>query len=144
MKVTTLQTNHKHKQGRSQMGSRKPFPELGDYVVKGSDAKICILINAVYYFLESVFVVISEDHCRLVVIHSGKLIVDQCYDTLRGAKIAFYRMYKEKGCVSNMHNEWSANYEPESHWLKGRLNSMPHPIFQEHIITPETRYAESY
>jgi hypothetical protein len=126
------------------MGSHKPFTESGEFIAPAKQTKICILVNAVYYFLESVFIVISEDHCRLVVIHNKKLIVDQCYETLRGAKIAFYRMYKDKGCVTAMSNEWSANYHPDSKWLEKRLKLQPQPIYQDHLIKPEVRLAENF
>lgn len=125
------------------MGSQKPFSEHQDYYSAGKEAKVCMLINAVYFFLESVFIVIAEDHCRLVIIHNRKLIVDHCYDTLRGAKIAFYRMYKNKGCIPGVQNEWSSNYVPDKKWLSQKLKTMPQPIFQPQVIETESLPAES-
>ena len=119
------------------MGSRKPFIE--ETANAKQEAKISILVNAVYYFLESVFVVINEDHCRLVIIQNQKLIVDQCYDSLRGAKIAFYRMYKDKCCVKGLKTEWSISYSPDSRWLSEKLKTaMPQPIFQNTLVGSET------
>jgi hypothetical protein len=118
------------------MGSRKPFIE--ETANANQEAKISILVNAVYYFLESVFVVINEDHCRLVIIQNQKLIVDQCYDSLRGAKIAFYRMYKDKCCVKGLKTEWSISYSPDSRWLSEKLKTaMPQPIFQNKLLSSE-------
>lgn len=91
---------------------------------------ICILINAVYFFLESVFIVLEGNQYRLVVIHNRKLIVDERYDSMRGAKIAFYRMYKEKTCAKGMRNEWSANYEPDKRWLSKKLEAKPQLLKQ--------------
>ncbi len=103
------------------MGNNNSFFGSGSHLTPEGKTRICMLINAVYFFLESVFIVVTKDHCRLVVIHNRKLIVDECYDTIRGAKIAFYRMYKEKACAKGLRNEWSANYEPDKRWLTKKL-----------------------
>ena len=126
------------------MGSQKPFSDHKEYFTAGKEAKICMLINAVYFFLESVFIVIAEDHCRLVIIHNHKLIVDQCYDSLRGAKIAFYRMYKNKGCIPGVNNEWSSSYVPDKKWLLQKLNTHPQPMFQPQIVETDSLMAENY
>lgn len=119
------------------MGSRKPFPEES-VNNSGKETKISILVNSVYYFLESVFVVINEDHCRLIVIQGKKLIIDQCYDSLRGAKIAFYRMYKDKCCVKGLKTEWSITYAPDNKWLADKLNRVrPQPVFQPSLLNQE-------
>ncbi len=125
------------------MASHKPFPSVGDYFSPNKETKVCMLINAVYFYLESVFVVIAEDHCRLIIIQSQKLIYDECYDSLRGAKIAFYRMYKEKGCVEGIRNEWSANYKPEKKWLSKKLKTLPQPIYNPRIVADEHQLASS-
>lgn len=119
------------------MGSHKLLSQDTKELVQ--DTKISILVNAVYYFLESVLIVINEDHCRLLIIQNRKLIVDECYDTLRGAKIAFYRMYKNKCCVKGLKTEWSIAYSPDSRWLSDKLKKvLPQPIYQPHILNRET------
>jgi hypothetical protein len=107
------------------MGNYNSYYEGGSYLSSEAKTRICILINAVYFFLESVFIVVEKDQYRLVVIHNRKLIVDERYDTIRGAKIAFYRMYKEKACAKGLRNEWSANYEPDKRWLSRKLEAKP-------------------
>jgi len=121
-----------NQEGRSTMGKRISSAN------ENEEAKVSILVNAVYYFLENVFIVIGEDHCRLVIIQNHKLIIDQCYDSLRGAKIAFYRMYKNKCCVKGLKTEWSITYSPDSEWLSERLNKVkPQPLFQDQLLTAE-------
>ncbi|MCP5047623.1 MAG: hypothetical protein GY940_10655 [bacterium] len=125
------------------MGSRKPFPEEGLKLSSDPETHITILMNTVYYYLDSVFIVIAEDHCRLLALHNRKLVVDECYETLRGAKIAFYRMYKEKACVSGLKPEWSVGYVPEKEWLDERLEAMPHPIYPSELVTRDSRVVET-
>ena len=124
------------------MGSRNPFPEEGLKLSSDTETQVTVLLNAVYYYLDSVFVVIAEDHCRLLAVHNQKLVVDDCYETLRGAKIAFYRMYKEKACVNGLKPEWSVGYSPEKEWLNKRLEAMPHPIYPSRLVSRNSQVAE--
>ena len=62
--------------------------------VEKNPLKISLLTNSIYYFIECVFILDLHDHYRLVVLHLGRVLTDASYETLRGARIAFSKMYK--------------------------------------------------
>lgn len=80
--------------------------------------KICVLINSAFYFINWVFIVKRNVSYRLIVNHNGKLLMDKDYRTLRGAKIAFSKLFKHRNWEKNVKAEWSRLFEPESQWLK--------------------------
>jgi hypothetical protein len=83
--------------------------------------RITVLENSIYYFLECVFIIIEEDRFRLVVAHQNQLLLNCVYNTLRGAKIAFSRMFLEKAWREDIKAEWTHPYPPELKWLKKKL-----------------------
>lgn len=64
----------------------------GRYGMEG-DAKVSVLTNSIHYFLGSVFILRESDSYRLVVLHNGRLLVDESYKTAKSCKIAFSRFY---------------------------------------------------
>jgi len=86
----------------------------------GEAKKISILINSVYYFIECVYILILHDRCRLIVLHRGRVLTDRTYKTVRGARIAFSKLYKHKGWKDGIKAQWSHLYDPEVKWLEER------------------------
>jgi hypothetical protein len=86
----------------------------------GKPGKICALINSAFYFINWVFIVRGDMSYRLIVNHNGKLLMDKDYRTLRGAKIAFSRLFKHRNWGKNVKAKWSRFFEPEDQWLKAK------------------------
>ncbi len=79
--------------------------------------EISILINSVYFFIEFVFILRFHDHYRLVVLHRRKVLTDARYRTLKGARIAFSRMFRRKSWKEGTKAQWSPFYNPDIEWL---------------------------
>ncbi len=90
-------------------------------------AEIASLLNANYYFLESVFIIKEEKGFRLAVTLHGQLILLRHFDTLRGAKIAFCRSFSSRKWKKNLRNTWSTFYISDSGWIKRKVS----PIYRE-------------
>ena len=84
------------------------FPVFA-YSGKGAkkEIKISVLQNSVYYFLQHVFIITAKDDSRLVVIHNNRLLTDNHYKTLKGARIAFQKKYKHKPWKNGVKARWS-------------------------------------
>jgi len=100
------------------MGSRKPFVQHEPGVAApGAGTNIAVLMNSVYYFLQYVFIIASEVDYQLVVLHNNRILTDSHYETMRGAKIAFYKMYNRKAWEVGVRANWSHIYNPDRDWL---------------------------
>lgn len=80
-----------------------------------------LLINSVYYFIECVFILSLPHRYRLVVLHNGRVLTDACYETLRGAKIAFSKLYGHKAWTDGVKAQWSHFYDPDAQWLDEKI-----------------------
>lgn len=89
----------------------------GEYQVK-----ISCLINAVYWFIENVFIIQDENGCRLISIHLNKLLVNKSYKNAKNARIAFTRLYQNKRWKKEIKPRWSPFYEPNPKWLKQKFS----------------------
>lgn len=98
-----------------QLGPKHPADEN-----PGKTGKICVLINSIFYFIGCAFIMKNEDNYRLIVRHDGKLLVNKSYKTPRGAKIAFTKLFDNRGWTKEMKADWSIFYEPDAIWLKER------------------------
>jgi hypothetical protein len=85
---------------------------------------ISMLINSVYYFIECVFILDFQDHYRLVALHNGKVLIDASYETLRGARIAFARLYGDKAWSEEIKAQWSHFYDPDTRWLEKKTKDI--------------------
>ncbi len=83
--------------------------------------KITVLENSIYYFLESVFIDIQKGGCRLIVTHQNHVLTDCTYKSIRAAKIAFSRMYREKAWEDGVKTIWTLPYLPDDDWLVKKL-----------------------
>ena len=80
--------------------------------------KISILTNSIFFFINSVFIISQKETYYLVANHKGKLLIDKPYKTLRGAKIAFSRLFGHRGWKEDLKANWSIFYKPETRWLR--------------------------
>jgi hypothetical protein len=83
---------------------------------------ICVLINSYCYFLECVFVHCGESCYYLNVVHDERVVVHKKYPSLRGAKIAFTRYFKERSYSGCIKPEWTHVFPVDIAWVKRKLN----------------------
>ena len=84
--------------------------------------EIYLLVNSIHYFLEFVLIVREPAGYRLIVTQGKKVLTDLRFKKLRGARIAFMKLYKKRGCTSEIKAQWSHAYSPEAKWLEQRLS----------------------
>lgn len=85
------------------------------------ETTISRLLNSIYYFLDFVFVISSDEGYRLVILHQDRVIMDASYSSLRGAKIAFAKFFYEQTWAENVQPKWSHFYQPQHNWLDKKL-----------------------
>ena len=85
-----------------------------------AETNIAVLMNSVYYFLQHVFIIVSQEDYRLVVLHNNRILTDSHYETMRGAKIAFYKLYNQKAWEAGVRANWSHIYNPDRDWLDAK------------------------
>ncbi|MCP4146118.1 MAG: hypothetical protein GY757_00070 [bacterium] len=83
--------------------------------------RISLLINSIYFFIESVLIVEQKNLFRLLAIHQNRILVDETYKTAKGAKIAFLKFFSYKGWRDGTRADWSPFYPPNSKWLNSRV-----------------------
>lgn len=82
------------------------------------DLKISRLLNSIQFYLECAFIVHEDKGCRLIILHSGKVLMDTRYNTLRGAKIAFTKYFGRRAWQEDVKPSWSHAYHPDENWVK--------------------------
>ena len=75
--------------------------------------RISILINSIYFFIESVFILETGDGYRLIAIHRNKILANGFYRTVRGAKIAYLKFFAYKVWKEDVKPQWTPFYHPE-------------------------------
>jgi hypothetical protein len=90
------------------------FPGQGKKIY--ARGEISRLNNSIYYFLQYVFIMVVENGFNLRVIHNNRLELDKVFKSLRGAKMAFTKLFKEKAW-KNVQAEWSPFYDPDKYWI---------------------------
>jgi hypothetical protein len=78
--------------------------------IRPGDNGLLILINPAYYFLECAYILFKKGYYRLVVLHNGRVLTYRNYRTLRGAKIAFQKIYKNKAWKEGVKASWNSPY----------------------------------
>lgn len=101
---------------------------------KKDEKKISILINSIFYFVECGFILssASSSDFRLIVLHRGRVLTDACYETVRGAKIAFSRVYGSNVWKEGIKPQWSHFYCPDTRWL----DTLTHNLIIEEVAIP--------
>lgn len=86
--------------------------------IPSSEDGLLLLINPAYYFLECVYILFNKGYYQLIVLHNSRVLTHRNYRTLRGAKIAFQKIYKNKawkeGVKANWTHSYPGNYDPEN------------------------------
>jgi hypothetical protein len=101
---------------------RRPLTVIGGLTMSDNEQSteflITSLLNAIYYFIEIVYILkLETGHYRLVAIHHGHVLTDLEYGTIRGAKIAFSKLYRHKPWQKGVRAEWTPFYKPEKKWI---------------------------
>lgn len=89
-------------------------------------ARVCTLINSIFYFVGNVFITDNGGTFRLVAYHNGNILIDQSYPTLRGAKIAFSKLFGYRSWRNNVRAEWSRFYSADTSWLDVHTEATNH------------------
>ena len=90
-----------------------------------SNQKVVIsrLLNSVFYSIRTCFVMtMTDEEYRLLVIHDKKVLADRNYPTLRGARIAFSKKFKDRAWSDDVVSEWSHFYPPDRDWIEKMLS----------------------
>lgn len=90
----------------------------------GKPGEICVLINSIFYFVSSVIILNNNGHYRLVAKHNRKILIDKIFNSLRGAKIAFSKLFNHRCWQEDLKAEWSVFYKPDAQWLKKRCEGI--------------------
>ncbi len=92
-----------------------------------AEVQISILTTSIYYFLDFAFIISDGKRYRLVVIHNSQVLTDSTYKTVKGAKIAFSRIYNYKAWNERIKPNWSDFYNPTVEWLNERWKTIHTP-----------------
>ena len=85
--------------------NQSPLGETG-----AADNGLLLLINPAYYFLECAYILYQKGYYRLIVLHNSRVLTYRNYQTLRGAKIAFQKIYKNKAWKEGIKASWVPPY----------------------------------
>jgi hypothetical protein len=90
----------------------------------GNVLKVSYLQNSIYYFLQEVSIIQQDSGYRLLVLHQGRLLDDNTYKTVKGARIGFSRRYKYKLWEQGVEPEWGPFYTPEERVLNANVDRL--------------------
>ena len=88
-----------------------------------NEPPLTVLGNSIYYFFHHVLILEEKKRFRLVVIHDNRILFDNHYKTIRGARIAFEKLFNEKK-IPHGKAWWTSFYPPEPGWLELMLNGI--------------------
>jgi hypothetical protein len=86
----------------------------------GQEVVISMLLNSIHYYLDCAFIIHSAHEFRLAVFHRNNVLLDKRYTTLKGAKIAFHKIYRHQVCIEGVEARWE-EYIPESSWIEKKM-----------------------
>ena len=94
------------------------------------DVSISRLTNSIEYLIDTCFIMDlsgtaqGKNRYRLLAFHErvNKIFVDKYYPTLRGARIAFKRQFKNMACIDDLSPNWSDLYPPDRDWIDEMLS----------------------
>lgn len=104
---------------RKRSGSKKFDLSLNRGQVMES-RRISILVDSILHILELVFIIEENKGYRLVVRHGGNVLIDKHFNSAKGARIAFSRLYPYKNkweYKGYKRNSWTPFIHPEKQWL---------------------------
>ena len=106
------------------MGSKKQIPQTSlEQLETVKITMITILVTAVFYFLENVFITIADGDYRLLVIRDSQVLWYKNYKSIKGAKIAFSKRFGHMAYKPSIRKVWSHPYPPDGDWL---MKKLPH------------------
>ena len=97
----------------------------------GNEIKIHRLLNSIYYFIDLIFIFPEGDRYRLAAIHHGRVYYDTIYESLRGAKIAFTKLFAERAWDEKVQAAWSHGYHPDQDWYEEQMKVLSN--HKEHV-----------
>ncbi len=80
--------------------------------------RICTLINSIFYFVGNVTITDNNGIYRLLAKHNGRTLIDKDFRTLRGAKIAFSKLFGCRSWRDDVKAEWSTFYIKDKDWVQ--------------------------
>ena len=94
------------------------------------DAAISRLTNSIYYYIDTCFIMDlsgsgqGKNRYRLLAFHESenKIFVDKYYPTLKGARIAFTRQFKNMAWSDEVSPQWTVLYQPDQDWIDEMLS----------------------
>lgn len=88
--------------------------------------EISRLINSIYFSIHTCFIMKTseEKYYRLLAINEieKKILADESFRTIRGAKIHFMKKFKNKAWHETVVAEWSLFYQPDLDWIEGMVS----------------------
>ncbi|MCP4147996.1 MAG: hypothetical protein GY757_09635 [bacterium] len=89
--------------------------------------RISVLCNSNHYFLERAIIIEDTDGYRLIVMAKGRFFINEKYQTGKGARIAFLKIYGYKYCKPGViEAEWTPlYYTKRNDWLLKQLPELP-------------------
>jgi len=106
------------------VGQYNPNTGPGINPEENEDITISLLINSVHYFIQCAYIIQSKNKYRLVVLHNGRVLIDQDYSTEKGCRIAFGKIYKDRAWDKSVTPFWSLFYDPDKEWLEEKQNRL--------------------
>jgi hypothetical protein len=94
------------------------------------DVSISRLTNSIHYFIDTCFIMDlsgtaqGKNRYRLLAFHEeeNKIFVDKYYPTLKGARIAFNRQFKNLAWSDKVLPQWTILYPPDRDWIDKMLS----------------------
>ncbi len=83
-----------------------------------ADGQISVLENSAQFFLDIVFIQIGHGNFRLVISHNMQMQTYSSYPTIKGARIAFKKLYGDRAWDKRVKSQWSHFYTPDPVWEK--------------------------
>jgi hypothetical protein len=96
----------------------KQKQEIRQEINTGEKSMVSLLINSIYYFIDCVYILNSKNKYRLVALQHNRVLMDKYYHTVRGCKIAFVKLFKDKAWDDSVKANWTSFYDPDKEWLE--------------------------
>lgn len=83
------------------------------------------LVNSFLYSIRTCFIMKNpeEESFRLLAIHEKRILADKSFRTVRGAKIFFFKKFKNRAWRKDVDAEWSYFYPPDLDWIEKMLSN---------------------
>ena len=104
--------------------------ELSGAIAQKQDVIISRLTNSIHYLIDTCFIMDvsgtaqGKNRYRLLAFHEeqNKIYTDKYFPTLRGARIAFTRQFKNMAWSDEVSANWSDLYPPDNDWIEEMLS----------------------